>query len=85
MADSHAVHTAALQSGLALTASWYVICSVMVTAAVSVWSSLACLLMFLPQDIARATFCRLTEDIHTLKARYQEQHRLNDLKVLLPT
>ena len=38
-------------------------------------------LMFLPQDIARATFCRLTEDIHALKARYQEQHRLNDLKV----
>ena len=40
------------------------------------------MLTLLPQDIARATFCRLTEDIHALKARYQEQHRLNDLKVL---
>lgn len=32
-------------------------------------------------DIARATFCRLTEDIHVLKARYQDQHKLPGLKV----
>ena len=32
-------------------------------------------------DIARATFCRLTEDIHVLKARYQDQHNLPGLKV----
>ena len=72
----HAMHAAALQSSLAPTASW--------CASSLLYQPLRvpCLLTLPPQDIARATFCRLTEDIHALKARYQELHRLNNLKVL---
>ena len=79
---THAMHAAVLQSGLAPTAFWCATsASLCKTYCCVNLSKLCLLLMSLPQDIARATFCRLTEDIHALKARYQEQHRLNDLKV----
>lgn len=78
------MHAAALQSNLASTAFWCAESFIMHIYCYVIMSKLRFLLMFLLQDIARATFCRLTEDIHALKARYQEQHRLNDLKVHIP-